>query len=579
MAIEASKRKNHDHEERENTGTSKGLAELLLERETVTPEQLEKALKMQQEDGGELENILLDLEMVTRDELLEVASVSMGIPLVELKHREPQQEALAVIPQKLARRHNVLPLEIIDGCLLLVMADPKDIVAYLDAQSISCMRVIPAMAAPDDIKKAIDRYYRSDGQITADIQQVMGASETRRKVEKPAVSRVGGPLDRVVEAIILDAVRDRASDILIEPQKERLRVRYRIDGVLHQVRSLPLDIHPVILSWLKVQAKVNITEQRRPQDGHFSLKSGRTEVDVRMATFCTAFGEMAVLRLLNREFTFIEMDKLGFNPWSLGRYQHLLNTPHGMILVAGPTGSGKTTTLYASINHLRRAECNILTIEDPVEYEFDGVNHGQVNVRAGLTFAAGVKAMLRLDPDVIVVGEIRDRETAQMAVEAALTGCLVLSSIHAGDAVRVFTRMLHLGVESYLLSSSIVGVVAQRVVRRVCSHCARRAQPTPNEKSTFEKEMGEELKYYMRGKGCNFCAHTGYLGRIGLFEVLLSSDAILQMLARGMSPQQIEAQAIKEGMMSMRMDGMTKVKQGLTTPSEVIRSVFSVYRA
>lgn len=565
----------HGLKEPETLTVSSALGNLLLERQLITAEELDRALNVQQQDGGELEDILLEQDLITSESLLELSSLRLGVPLIDLKQRQPQPEAIQLIPEKLARKYNVLPLEIVDGCLLLVMANAEDLLAYQDAESVSGMRVIPAMAAPDDIKRAIEQNYKGNGQINADIQNLV-ETQTERKAEKTSV-KVEGPLDRVIETIIFDAVRDRASDILIEPQRERLRIRCRIDGVLHEVQSLPIGIHPAMLSWIKVRAKMNITERRRPQDGHFNLKAGEKDVDIRVATYSTAFGEMATLRLLNREFTFIELEELGFNPWSLGRFEHLLRAPYGIILIAGPTGSGKTTTLYASVNRLKQVGCNILTIEDPIEYEFDGVNHGQVNQKAGLTFAAGIRSMLRLDPDIIVVGEIRDRETAQMAVEAALTGCLVLSSIHAGDAARVFSRMLHLGVEPYLLASSVVGVVAQRVVRRVCSYCRKPAKPTAQEKSAFEKEMNEELVHYQRGAGCNLCAHTGYLGRIGLFEVMLASDAIQQMLAKSDSPQQIETQAIKEGMMSMRTDGMTKVKEGTTTPSEVIRSVFSIY--
>ena len=553
------------------------LGQMLVERGLVTTEQLENASKLQLENGGELGDILLEQGVITSGALLTVNSLRLGIPLIDLKQQQPQRQAIDLIPDKLARKYNVLPLEIADSCLVLVMANPENILAYQDAQSVSRMRIKPVMAAAEDIREAINYSYKGCGQIADDVRQVVG-TETEKSADRLTTKVNGGPLDRVIETIILDAVRDRASDIHIEPQKDRLRIRYRIDGVLHENQFLPSSIQPMMLSWLKVQAKMDITEQRRPQDGHFNLKAEGQDVDIRMATYSTPFGEMAVLRLLNREFTFIELSKLGFNPKSQGRYENLLKAPFGMILVAGPTGSGKTTTLYASINRIKREACNILTIEDPIEYQFDDVSQGQVNPKAGVTFASGLRTMLRLDPDVIIVGEIRDRETAQMAIEAALTGCLVLSSIHAGDAARVFSRLLYLGVEPYLLASSIVGVVAQRVIRRLCHHCCVAVEPVPDEASVYEKVMNEVLHSYQRGEGCNFCAKTGYLGRIGLFEVMPVSDAIQQMLVKGASPQQIEAQAITEGMMTMQMDGMTKVKEGITAPSEVLRSIFSVQK-
>ena len=562
--------------------TPKNLGEILVERELVTAEQLESALKLQRGNGKEIGDILVERGIISQDDLLTANSLRLGVPLVDLKQREAQQQAIDLIPGRLAHKYNVLPLEIVDSCLMLAMANPEDGLAYQDVQSVSGMRITPVMASADDIREAISRVYEDDyeygrdnEQIAADIQQVIGA-EAQRSTKGPLVKAVEGPLDRIINLIISEAVQNRASDIHIEPQKTKLRIRYRIDGILHEVRALPLNIHPVMISRLKIVAKMNITEQRQPQDGHFSIKMGRKDIDIRIATYCTVFGEMAALRLLNRAFTFMELDELGLNSWALGRYQQLLKTPFGMILVAGPTGSGKTTTLYASVNRLKRDACNILSIEDPIEYEFDGVNQGQVNPKAGVTFAAGLRAMLRLDPDIIVVGEIRDKETARMAVEAALTGCLVLSSIHASDTARVFSRLMHLGVEPYLISSSVVGVVAQRIVRRVCPHCGVPREPAPNEESAYKAEMNEVLDHFQCGEGCDVCANTGYLGRVGLFEVMLVSDAIQQMLVKGASPQQIEAQAVKEGMMSMRMDGMKKVKEGITTPSEVVRSIFSI---
>ncbi|MFC1988186.1 GspE/PulE family protein [Chloroflexota bacterium] len=561
---------------------NKNLGELLVGSKLITSQQLANALKLQQGDGRELGDILVHQRIITPEDLLAVNSRRLGIPVVDLKYQAVQPEAIDLIPEALARKHNVLPLEVLDGSLVLVMANPEDYQAYQDAQIVSGKRIKPTMALPDTIRQSINRYYKSSeasGQIASYVEKLAEPEALKVKViDEETTKAVDGPLDRILNHIILEAVEKRASDIHIEPQKNRLRIRYRIDGAIHEVQSLPIKIHLTMISRLKIMAKMNIAERRKPQDGHISLTIEGHDIDIRVATYCTASGEIAVLRLLSKAFTFIELNELGFDPWSLGRYQHLLQSPYGIILVAGPTGSGKTTTLYASINHLRRGACNILTIEDPIEYQFDGVNQGQVNPKAGITFADGLRAMLRLDPDVIVVGEIRDKETAQMAIEAALTGCLVISSIHAGDAARVFSRLIHFGIEPYLISSSVLGVVAQRIVRRVCKDCDIRKEPNQDEAHNYEEEMDEALNHFKQGKGCNACANTGYLGRVGLFEVMLVSDSIQRMLANGASPQEIETQAVKEGMISMKADGMAKVKAGITTPSEVIKSVFSVQK-
>ncbi len=557
---------------------NKSLGEILVARNLITTHQLETALKLQQGDGRELGNILVHQRLITPEDLLEINSVHLGIPTVNLRTQEAQAEAIALIPETLARKYDILPLEVHNGSLTLAMANPENYHACQDAQMVSGKRIIPVLATLTEIRRAINHSYKSgEGsvQIASEVEK-LAQPEIPAGIVESTARESDRPLDRIINHIILEAVEDRASDIHIEPQKERVRIRYRIDGALHEVQSLPLKLHLPMIARLKILGKMNIAEKRRPQDGHFSVDADGQEIDIRVATFCTASGEIAVLRVLNRAFTFIDLDQLGFDSWSLGRYRHLLQSPYGMILVAGPTGSGKTTTLYASINHLRRGANNILTIEDPIEYEFEGVNQGQVNSKAGLSFASGLRAMLRLDPDVMVVGEVRDKETAQMATEAALTGCLVLSSIHAGDAARVFSRLIHFGIEPYLISSSILGVVAQRIVRRVCPHCSVPKEPGADEARAYEEQMNEKLQYYNQGKGCDLCADTGYLGRVGLFEVMLVSDTIQRMLSNGVSPQEIEVQAIREGMTSMKADGMSKVKAGITTPSEVIKSVFSV---
>jgi len=554
---------------------SRKLGETLVKRKIITPEQLEKALELQRDSGKRVDKVLVEQGTVTPADMATAISLYLGIPFIELVQRKPQRQAIALIPHALAQKYSVLPIELVGNHLVLAMADPLDKLAYRNIQDVSGKIIEPVVAAQNDIRQGIDQNYDYSVGSKTSTGQTYGA-QPRQTVAPPMEKIDESSVSQFIDALVSEAIQKRASDIHIEPLKDRLRIRYRIDGVLHDVKSLPLSIHPKIISRLKILAKMNITERRQPQDGHFSLRVEDNDIDIRVATYDTACGEMTVLRLLNRAFSLFELDELGFNPLSLERYEHMLEAPFGMIIVVGPTGSGKTTTLYASINHLRRDERNILTIEDPIEYEFDGVNQGQVNLKAGLTFASGLRAMLRLDPDVIVVGEIRDKETAQMAVQIALTGRLVLSSMHANDATRALFRLLDLGVEPSLISSSVIGVVSQRIVRRICRHCCRLVRASPETQLTYWEEFGQKRARFLYGTGCDSCANTGYFGRVGLFEVMLLSDEIQRMLMHGASPKEIETQAVQEGLITMRKDGMIKVREGITTPSEVTKAVFSI---
>ncbi len=384
------------------------------------------------------------------------------------------------------------------------------------------------------------------------------------------------PVVRAIDLLIKQAVRDRASDVHIEPQEDKVRVRYRIDGILHNVMSLPLSVHAPLLSRIKIMAGLNIAERRRPQDGQITFDMGDRVIDIRVATSNTVTGEMAVLRILDKAFAFLPLPEIGFLPDILERYLQMVKSPFGMILISGPTGSGKTTTQYATVNQLDAVGRNIMTIEDPVEYHFTNINQMQVNPAAGVTFGGGLRACMRLDPDVILVGEIRDAETAQIATQASLTGHLVLSSVHANDTVSTVFRMIDLGVEPFLLSSAVIGIVAQRMVRRVCPYCSRPAEISEDERLAYEQELGEKRSEFIVGPGCNFCAGAGYLGRTGIFEVMMMSEPIRSMTLSSADSDAIRAQAIKEGMVSLWHDGMLKVKAGITTPYEIIRNVYSI---
>ena len=384
------------------------------------------------------------------------------------------------------------------------------------------------------------------------------------------------PIAQSLDLLIQQAVRDRASDVHLEPNEKNLRVRYRVDGILQEMFSLPLNAHVPLLSRIKILGEMNIAEQRRPQDGQFSVKVGNRDVDIRAATMATAYGERVTLRILDKSLSLFTLSELGFRPETLKTYKTLLKSPFGMILVGGPTGSGKTTTLYASINELDRDANNIITIEDPIEYRFPDISQTQVNFKAGITYASGLRAIVRHDPDIILVGEIRDKDTASTAVQAALTGHLVLASIHANDAVSMVFRLMDLGIESYLITATLAGLLSQRMVRRICPYCRTPFEPTMEERVAYSAEMGDEPPTLYRGTGCKLCANIGYRGRTGLFEFLVMNEEIRRAMLTKVSADDIKAEAINQGMVTMQRDGMLKVREGITSASEVLRSVLSL---
>ena len=380
------------------------------------------------------------------------------------------------------------------------------------------------------------------------------------------------PVVRALDMIMNEAVKARASDIHIEPQVNRLRVRYRIDGVLHDTMSLPLSAQAALISRIKIMARMNIADSR-PQDGQLSLRVGNQDIDMRVATINTIYGEMGTLRILDKALAARNLPELGFSSDTLEQYQKMLQSPQGMILVCGPTGSGKTTTLYASINSLDRQERKIITIEDPVEYRFPDIDQTQVNPKAGITFAGGVRSFMRHDPDVIMIGEVRDSDTVSIATQAALTGQLVLSSVHAPDAAGSISRLLDLGTSPYMISSTLVCVVAQRMVRRICPHCRRLAEESQESTMAYARETGEERKEFYIGKGCNACGQTGFLGRLVISEIMVLNHNLRSAILKGSSTDEIRDIAIKSGMETMWRDGMLKAKDGITTPSEVLRNI------
>jgi len=483
-------------------------------------------------------------------------------------------EALQLIPEVMARRYGAIPMAVSGNTLEVAMADPTDIFALEAFSALSRMRIKPVAATADEVREAIDFNYKGYGEIEEQLSRVNVPDEA--SAERLAFNTdTDAPLAQALNLIIEEAVKARSSDIHIEPEEDRLRVRYRIDGTLQDLMSLPLNVHLALLSRIKILADLNIADRHRAQDGQFSVKAKGREIDIRVATTPTVTGEMAVLRLLDKSVAALGMAELGMLPDSQAKFEAMLKIPYGMILTSGPTGAGKTTTLYAGINSLDSLGRNIITIEDPAEYRFKDINQIQVNSQAGITFASGLRSILRLDPDVIMVGEIRDAETANIAVQAALTGHLMLSSVHASDSSGVISRLLDLRVEPFLIASAVIGVIGQRMVRRVCRDCGHPIEAPLVEQMAYEKEMGEKRTEFIYGTGCKSCAYTGYTGRIGIFEILAMSDTIRTMVTKRVNSSEIRAQALKEGMVTMMQDGMRKVKEGVTTPSEVLRNAYS----
>jgi general secretion pathway protein E len=556
----------------------RSLGEVLVKANLISAQHLQQARQIQRKDARRLGEILIDNGWVTPQRLAMALSLQLDLPLIDLKRHAVQREALEKIPEETARKHNLIPLDVVDGALAVVMEDPTDIRTIEALTAYSGMSVLPMVGARDDIHASIDLNYRASEVIQREIADFVPSGESSEATGLPMPEESGGydPVVRTVNLIVEQAYRDRASDIHIEPGRESLKVRYRIDGDLQQTLSLPMGSHLPLLSRIKVMAGMNLAERRRPQDGQFSMRVDGDEIFFRAASSDTTWGEMIVLRLLGRSDAILDLEGLGFLPDSLATFRRMVHSPFGIILVCGPTGSGKTTTLYAALNQLDRLHRNIITVEDPVEYDFPDINQIKVNRAAGIDFASGLRGIMRLDPDVIMVGEVRDVETARTAIQAALTGHLVLSSIHANDAAGALIRLIHLGVEHYLLTSAVVGVVAQRLVRTLCPHCQTNRQPTAAESAAFVEATEETIIAYKAGEGCNFCAGTGYLGRTGVFEVLPMSKGVRDLLSEGASSAVISAKAIELGMVPLRKDGMLKVRAGITTPGEVMRNVYTL---
>jgi type IV pilus assembly protein PilB len=551
----------------------KQLGDILLDGGLVTPAQLQAAFDEHQRAGRALGRVLVDQGVLTESQLVAALAQQIGMRFVELGDFPVDHSAVALISGALARRYVVLPFGFEDGRLLLAMADPANFLAIEDVRAVTQMEVKPCVATRNDVLAAIDRYYRADTdlnelQAILDVEEEDDLSKVREAVED-------APIVKYVNALITQAIQDRASDIHLEPTERDLRVRYRIDGVLHEVMRSPKSIQSGVISRLKIMAEINIAERRVPQDGRLSVNANGKKIDLRVATLPTVWGEKVVMRVLDNSTARLDLADLGFSDGNMERYSRSFTKPYGMILVTGPTGSGKSTTLYATINILNRAEVNIITVEDPVEYRLAGVNQVQVNNKAGLTFASALRSILRSDPDIVLIGEIRDHETAQIAVEAALTGHLVLTTLHTNDAPSAVTRLTEMGIEPFLVGSAMDCVLAQRLARRLCAKCKEAYLPTPEALLTarFPWQEGQPLPTLYRSVGCSACAKTGYKGRLALHEVMPMSEELERLTVEHASSAAITDVAVREGMRTLRDDGMLKVLQGVTSLDEILRVV------
>lgn len=558
------------------------IVDLLIEGKNIKKEELESALQRQREKGESIEKILLEKGIITEKELLIILAKELNLPPIDLSKYKIDPELLNIIPERLARQYHIIPISQIGTVITIAMSDPFNIFAVDDLKNLTGCDIDIAVATDSDIIKAINTLYGKKTIFTVseaikDFSQegeglsIVEDSEKDVEIDAALEESKKAPLVQLVDLIIKEALKQRASDIHIEPTEKDLRVRYRIDGNLQDVLSLPKRNQNAVIARIKVMSRLDITEWRLPQDGRFKIKVANKEIDFRVSVLPITFGQKVVLRILDKANLAIGLDGLGFFPESTAIFKEAIARPFGMILVTGPTGSGKSTTLYSIINQLNTVERNIITVEDPVEYELPGITQIPVKPEIGLTFASGLRALLRQNPDIIMIGEIRDSETADIAVKASLTGQLLFSTLHTNDACGAVTRLVDMGVEAFLVASSLILVCAQRLARKICASCKEPVLVPPEILKRLGLNPGKDAVYY-HGKGCNLCRNTGYRGRMGVLEVLMIDDEIREMMSRGKSSDEIKQFAVKHrGMQTLWDDAIKKFTLGLTTFEEVLR--------
>jgi type IV pilus assembly protein PilB len=563
------------------------LGEILLKESLITQEQLQKALEFQRANGGKLGSCLTKMGFITDDDITGVLSRQYGVPSINLKFYEIDPNVIKLIPQDTALRYQVIPLSRVGSVLTIAMTDPTNVFAMDDIKFMTGFNVEPVVASESAIGEAITRFYGGAGSDSEELSKMMkdlvedeelelAAEEAEMDAASLEKAAEEAPIIKLVNLILTDSVKRGASDIHVEPYETEMRVRFRIDGVLQTMMSPPLRLRDAMTSRMKIMAKLDIAEKRLPQDGRIMIKyradGKKKELDFRVSTVPTLYGEKIVLRLLDKENLRLDMTKLGFESESLKKFERNILKPYGMVLVTGPTGSGKTNTLYSSVSRLNTVDTNIMTAEDPVEFQLGGINQVQMKEQIGLNFAAALRAFLRQDPNIILVGEIRDFETAEIAVKAALTGHLVLSTLHTNDAPSTISRLMNMGIEPFLVATSVNLICAQRLVRRICANCKVELE-VPEQAlidAGYSPEEAKKTKIY-HGKGCSTCNKGGYKGRTGLYEVMEINDELRELILVGASALELKKKAIEQGMITLRRSGLIKVAAGLTTMEEVLR--------
>ncbi|MGC8862148.1 MAG: GspE/PulE family protein [Armatimonadota bacterium] len=558
------------------------LGDILVTAGVLTEKQLEWALDQQKSNYKRLGEILLDEGLVSDDDVAEARALQMEMPFVDLEDLTIPEPVMSLVPETIARTYNVVPVAATGDRLAIATTNPMDVEAIDAVQRISKRRVEPLLASQSKLQKTLDRVYGTPSDdIEASIEQAIGGvdvqlPETETADDIAEERRLSGqaPVVKTVNLVLQEAVRQHASDIHFEPRANNMEIRYRIDGSLQHIRSLPKQIQAAVVSRIKIMAELDIAEKRVPQDGRISVKIHNKHVDLRISTLPVHYGERVVIRVLDKSGVQMDIDKLGFSEKQFEDFNNLLTRPYGIILVTGPTGSGKTTTLYSALGHIKSPETNIMTVEDPVEYDLDGINQSAVNVRAGLTFPVQLRAILRQDPDVILVGEIRDKETATIAFQAAMTGHLVFSTLHCNDAPSAITRLTDMGVEPFLIGSSVIGVLAQRLVKLLCPRCKAPYEASPEELAVLGLTSHHEKVELYKPVGCSQCDNRGYAGRIAVFELMVVNEQMRRLTIEKPTADQVRDLAIRAGMKTMREHAVEKILAGLTTLDEARRKVF-----
>ena len=563
------------------------LGDLLVAERLITEAQLKQALAEQKGKTEKLGSILARLGFITEEQLIGFLSRQYGIPSITLTNIDVDTETLRLVPAQIARKYEILPVKRIGGTLTLAMADPTNVFALDDIAFMTSLQILPVVAPQATIRKAIEKHYEGGQtsmnemltEIAADANVEVLEGETEGKgvdVFELKESADEAPVVKLVNMVLVDAIRKGASDLHWEPYEKHFRIRFRIDGVLHEMLSPPKRLEPAIISRLKIMSSLDISERRVPQDGRIKLRFGHREIDFRVSILPTIFGEKAVLRILDKESLQLDLTKLGFDPWSFEKFSHAIHQPYGMVLITGPTGSGKTTTLYSAISTINSPEHNIMTAEDPVEYNLKGVNQVQVNEGVGCSFAAVLRSFLRQDPDVILVGETRDLETAQISIRAALTGHLVFTTLHTNDCPSTVARLFDMGIQPFLLSSALLVILAQRLGRRICKDCKQPVEGKEEDLVPYgHVSQGLPNVTFYRGKGCATCNFTGMKGRVAIYEVMPVGATLRDMILKNAGTAELREQAQKDGMKTLRQSGLMKVIEGTTTVEEVLRVTLS----